>query len=347
MNEGATQPKSGEHERVPGERALLEIRDLRVEFAKAGRSFPVLSDVSLTLKRGRTLGLVGESGCGKSMTALALLRLVPGPAGRIAGGRVLFDGRDLLALTPGEMTAIRGRRISMVFQEPMTSLNPVYTVGEQVAEVFRTHLSLDRREARERAVEMLGRVGIPDPAKRADSYPHQMSGGMRQRVLIAIALACSPEVLIADEPTTALDVTIQAQILDLMDGLREETGAAVLLISHDFGVVAEMADDIAVMYAGRIVEQASARDLFAAPWHPYTAGLLRARPSGGAPGREKRALDTIPGTVPSPEELPPGCSFEPRCTRRKEICAREMPPLEPKGEGRLARCWVPPGEGGR
>jgi len=326
----------------PGKRELLEVEDLTVEFSPNGRSFPVLSSVSIKLQRGRTLGLVGESGCGKSMTALALLRLVPGPAGRITGGHVWFHDQDLLALPPREMTAIRGRRISMVFQEPMTSLNPVYTVGEQVAEVFRTHLSLDRRESRERAVEMLGRVGIPDPRRRAENYPHQMSGGMRQRVLIAIALACSPEVLIADEPTTALDVTIQAQILDLMDSLREETGAAVLLISHDFGVVAEMADEIAVMYAGRIVEHADSRTLFATPWHPYTAGLLRSRPSVRERGGEKKHLDTIPGSVPAPGELPAGCSFEPRCERRREICRTEMPPLERKGESQWARCWVPP-----
>ncbi len=329
----------------PGKRELLEIEGLRVEFTSKGCSFPVVSDVSLKLSRGRTLGLVGESGCGKSMTALSILRLVPGPAGRIAGGRIWFHGQDLLSIPDREITAIRGRKISMVFQEPMTSLNPVLTVGEQVAEVYRTHLSLDRKKSRERAVAMLERVGIPDPGRRAGDYPHQMSGGMRQRVLIAIALACHPEVLLADEPTTALDVTIQAQILDLTDRLRDEMGTAVLLISHDFGVVAETADEIAVMYAGRLVAQADSRRLYSSPWHPYTAGLLRSRPGVGKRGGEGRGrLETIPGTVPAPGNLPPGCSFEPRCPRRREICAAEMPPLEVKEEGQLARCWVPPQE---
>jgi len=325
-------------------RELLEVEDLRVEFTSRDRPFPVVSDVSFKLRRGRTLGLVGESGCGKSMTALSLLRLVPGPAGRIAGGHIWFHDRDLLALPPKDLTAIRGRQISMVFQEPMTSLNPVFTVGDQVAEVFRVHLSLDRKESWKRAEDMLRQVGIPDPGERALEYPHRMSGGMRQRVLMAIALACHPEVLIADEPTTALDVTIQAQILDLIDALREELGTAVLLISHDFGVVAETADEIAVMYAGRIVEQTDCRRLFSSPWHPYTLGLLRSRPSPRGRDGEKRRLEAIAGTVPSFDDLPPGCSFEPRCPRRREICRREAPPMEEKEKGQWVRCWVPPGE---
>jgi oligopeptide/dipeptide ABC transporter ATP-binding protein len=233
----------------------------------------------------------------------------------------------------------------MVFQEPMTSLNPVFTVGDQVAEVYRTHLSLGKEESGEKAVAMLRRVGIPDPEDRARRYPHQLSGGMRQRVLIAIALACRPDVLIADEPTTALDVTVQAQILDLVEELRDETGAAVLFITHDFGVVAETADEVAVMYAGRIVEHADCAALFDSPWHPYTTGLLRSRPDRtGAAGERKAKLPTIPGTVPPPWDLPPGCSFEPRCPRRKDVCREKMPPLEDKGGGHLARCWVPPQE---
>jgi oligopeptide transport system ATP-binding protein len=320
---------------------LLEIEDLRVEFTVKGRQVAAVSEVSLRLDRGRTLGLVGESGSGKTVTSLAVMRLIPSPPGKIAGGRILFQGRDLLALPEAEMAAIRGREMSMVFQEPMSSLNPVFTVGDQVAEVYRIHLKLGRKEALERATEMLAKVGIPDPRRRVGEYPHQMSGGMRQRVLIAIALACRPALLIADEPTTALDVTVQAQILTLMEQLRDEMGTALLLITHDLGVVAESADDVAVMYAGRIVEQAACRPLFEAPWHPYTAGLLHSRPVLGRRGVD-RHLDAIPGTVPDPRHLPPGCSFEPRCPRRKPICAERMPPLEQKEPGRMARCWVPP-----
>jgi oligopeptide/dipeptide ABC transporter ATP-binding protein len=322
-------------------RQLLEIEDLRVEFTVKGRSFAAVSEVGLKLDRGRTLGLVGESGSGKTVTSLAVMRLIPSPPGRIAGGRIWFQDRDLVPLPEEEMDGIRGRDISMVFQEPMTSLNPVFTAGDQVAEVYRIHLKLGRREAFERAVEMLTKVGIPDPARRAREYPHQMSGGMRQRVLIAIALACRPALLIADEPTTALDVTVQAQILTLMEQLRDEMGTALLLITHDLGVVAESADDVAVMYAGRIVEQAPCRPLFEAPWHPYTAGLLHSRPVLGRRG-VGRHLDAIPGTVPDLKHLPPGCSFEPRCPRRQRVCAEQVPPLEEKAPGRLARCWIAP-----
>jgi len=322
-------------------RKLLEIECLRVEFTRKGRSLPAVSEVSLTLDRGRTLGLVGESGSGKTVTALSLLRLVPSPPGRIVAGRIWFQDRDLLALPEEEMARIRGKDISMVFQEPMSALNPVFTVGEQVAEVYRIHLRLGKGEAWSRAVEMLAKVGIPDAARRARDYPHQLSGGMRQRVLIAIALACRPGLLIADEPTTALDVTVQAQILTLMDQLRAELGTALLLITHDFGVVAEMADDVAVMYSGRIVEHAASRDLFGAPWHPYTELLLRSRPVIGQ-GGAKRHLTAIPGSVPDPAHLPPACHFEPRCPRRKPICAQVKPELEEKHPGHLARCWVPP-----
>ncbi len=326
---------------MPRVRQLLEIEDLRVEFTVKGRPFAAVSEVSLKLDRGRTLGLVGESGSGKTVTALAVLRLIPSPPGRIAGGRIFFQGRDLVPLPAAEMAALRGREISMVFQEPMTSLNPVFTVGDQVAEVYRIHLKLGRKEALERAAEMLAKVGIPDPLRRVHEYPHQMSGGMRQRVLIAIALACRPSLLIADEPTTALDVTVQAQILTLMEQLRDEMGTALLLITHDLGVVAESADDVAVMYAGRIVEQAACRPLFAAPWHPYTAGLLHSRPVLGRRGAD-RHLDAIPGNVPDLRHPLPGCAFEPRCPRRKPICAERMPELEEKSPGRRARCWVPP-----
>jgi oligopeptide/dipeptide ABC transporter ATP-binding protein len=322
-------------------RQLLEIEDLRVEFTVKGRPFAAVSEVSVKLDRGRTLGVVGESGSGKTVTSLAVMRLVPSPPGRIAGGHIWFQDRDLVPLSEDEMVGIRGKDISMVFQEPMTSLNPVFTAGDQVAEVYRIHLKLGRKEAFERAVEMLTKVGIPDPARRAREYPHQMSGGMRQRVLIAIALACRPALLIADEPTTALDVTVQAQILTLMEQLRDEMGTALLLITHDLGVVAESADDVAVMYAGRIVEQAACRPLFEAPWHPYTAGLLHSRPVLGKRSTG-RHLDAIPGTVPDLRHLPPGCSFEPRCPRRKPICAERMPPLEEKSPGRLARCWIAP-----
>jgi oligopeptide transport system ATP-binding protein len=320
---------------------LLSIEDLRVEFSSHGRTLPAISEVSLRLDRGKTLGLVGESGSGKTVTSLAVMRLIPDPPGRIAGGRIMFQGRDLVRLTEAEMTRIRGRDISMVFQEPMTSLNPVFTVGDQVAEVYRVHLGLGRGEAMDRAVEMLAKVGIPDPSRRAANYPHQMSGGMRQRVLIAIALACRPALLIADEPTTALDVTVQAQILALMEQLRDEMGTALLLITHDLGVVAETADEVAVMYAGRIVEQTDTRRLFAAPWHPYTAGLLHSRPVLGRRSGSRR-LDTIPGMVPRPAHLPPGCSFEPRCPRARAVCRERMPPLEEKSPGQWARCLVPP-----
>ncbi len=271
------------------------------------------------------------------------MRLIPSPPGRITAGRVWLGGRDLLSLTEKEMVKTRGREISMVFQEPMTSLNPVFTVGEQVAEVFRTHLGLKKRESRERAVQILEKVGIPDPAHRARDYPHQMSGGMRQRVLIAIALACNPEVLIADEPTTALDVTVQAQILFLIAQLRDDTGAGVFLITHDFGVVAEAVDDVAVMYAGLVVEQADCKRLFASPWHPYTSALLHSRPSLGLRSSEGgRHLEVIPGTVPDLSRLPPGCAFEPRCRRRQPLCRERPPLLEEKEPGQWVRCWIPP-----
>jgi peptide/nickel transport system ATP-binding protein len=302
-----------------------------------------VDDVSFSIPPGGTLGVVGESGCGKSVTALSIMRLVPEPPGKVVGGEVRFKGQDLLALPEGEMRRIRGNKLSMIFQEPMTSLNPVYTVGEQIGETVRLHQGLDRRQARERAVEMLRQVGIPAPEQRVDAYPHQLSGGMRQRVMIAMALACNPELVIADEPTTALDVTIQAQILDLLKRLQAGRGMAVMLITHDLGVVAESCDAVVVMYAGRVVEQAPVRALFSRPAHPYTAGLLRSIPSFHAveAGEGRQRLKTIPGMVPSLRRLPVGCRFRERCDRALEVCARVDPPLELKRDGQHAACHNP------
>jgi peptide/nickel transport system ATP-binding protein len=322
---------------------LLEIRGLKTRFSVEEGSVLAVDDVSFSLPPGGTLGVVGESGCGKSVTALSVMRLVPDPPGRVVAGEIRFKGRDLLALPEEEMRRIRGNQISMVFQEPMTSLNPVYTVGEQIGEAARLHQGLDRKQARTRAVEMLRQVGIPAPEQRVEAYPHQLSGGMRQRVMIAMALACNPELVIADEPTTALDVTIQAQILDLLKRLQAERGMAVMLITHDLGVVAESCDAVVVMYAGRVVEQAPVRALFRQPAHPYTAGLLRSIPSfhdlqGGAAGAR---LKTIPGMVPSLRNLPVGCRFRDRCERALEICAKVDPPLELKRDGQSAACHNP------
>ncbi len=319
---------------------VLRVEGLRTTFRHASRITRAVDDVSFDLWPAHTLGLAGESGCGKSVTALSLMRLVPAPAGRIEAGSVLLDGRDLLLLPEEQMRRVRGRELSMVFQEPMTSLNPVFTIGRQLAEVYDTHFGSSAREAHDEAVALMSRVGLPDPQRRFREYPHQMSGGMRQRVLIAMALAGRPKVLIADEPTTALDVTIQAQILDLIDRLREELGMGTLLITHDLGVIAEVAHRVAVMYAGRIVETGPVGTILGQPWHPYTEGLLQSLPSRrGKPGTR---LPVIPGTVPDLSALPPGCAFEPRCYRREEICRRERPPLERKGEDQEARCWVPP-----
>jgi peptide/nickel transport system ATP-binding protein len=306
-----------------------------------------VDDVSLAIPSGGTLGLVGESGCGKSVTALSVMRLLPEPPGRIVGGEILFRGVNLLQLSEEQMRKIRGNQISMIFQEPMTSLNPVFTVGEQIAEAIRLHQRADRRTARERAIEMLRRVGIPGPEDRVDAYPHQLSGGMRQRVMIAMALCCNPALLIADEPTTALDVTIQAQILELIRGLQRERRMTMMLITHDFGVVAETCDDVAVMYAGRVVERAPVKRIFRGPAHPYTAGLLRSIPamdesSAGEEARSRRRpLRAIPGAVPSLKQLPQGCRFRERCERAIEVCARIDPPLELKRDEQLAACHNP------
>ncbi len=330
---------------------LLQVEKLSVAFdAEAGPALAV-DGVSFFLETGQTLCLVGESGCGKSVTALALLRLLPEPPARIAGGRVLFDGRDLASLSEDEMRAVRGRQIGMVFQEPMTSLNPVFKVGEQIAESLRLHLKLSRADAAEKAVDLLREVGIADPRARAGDFPHQLSGGMRQRVMIAMALACQPKLLIADEPTTALDVSVQGQILRLMRDLTKSRGSALLLITHDLGVVAQAADQVAVMYSGKIVENAPVRELFNNPAHPYTQGLMRARPRLGparcadsgqetcAPAREAR-LYAIPGTVPGPLERPLGCAFQARCPKVFDLCRREMPPLIPVGADHASRCWL-------
>jgi oligopeptide/dipeptide ABC transporter ATP-binding protein len=314
--------------------ALLEVLGLRTEFALDDGAVRAVDGVSFALDAGRVLGLVGESGCGKSMTALSLMRLVP-PPGRVVGGRVLLEGRDLLALSEREMRAVRGAGLGMIFQEPMTSLNPVFTVGSQIAEAVRLHRRVGRRAAWDRAVELLDEVGIPEPARRAHDYPHQLSGGMRQRVMIAIAISCEPRVLIADEPTTALDVTIQAEILELLRALRERLGMALLLITHDLGVVAQQADEVAIMYAGRIVERAGVIDIFDRPLHPYTQALFRSMPGVG--GRRER-LAVIPGQVPDLRALPSGCTFRDRCPERIEVCALEVPPLEEKAPGHWAAC---------
>jgi peptide/nickel transport system ATP-binding protein len=317
---------------------LLAVEDLKTWFFTRDGVVRAVDGVSFTVGRGETLAIVGESGCGKSVTSLSILRLIASPPGRTVGGRVMFEGHDLLRLSAARMRAIRGDAISMIFQEPMTSLNPVLTIGRQIAEVVSLHRGLSREDASRRALEMLRLVHIPEAERRIGQYPHELSGGMRQRVMIAMALACEPRLLIADEPTTALDVTIQAQILDLMRELKTRTGAAIVLITHDLGVVAEMAKRVVVMYAGRKVEEASVGDLFARPRHPYTRGLLDSMPKLGA-RRAGRRLTEIPGTVPSLMEPIPGCTFAPRCPFATEECRREFPPLEEKAPGHFAACW--------
>ena len=316
---------------------LLEIRNLKTCFDVRGGVLKAVDDVSFTIEAGETLGLVGESGCGKTVTANSIMRLVPIPPGRIAGGEILFDGIDILKLPASEMRKVRGNKISMIFQEPMTSLNPVFTVGDQVAEVIQLHKKLSQREIRDRVIEAFRLVRIPAPASRIKEYPHQMSGGMRQRVIIAMALACNPKLMIADEPSTALDVTIQAQILDLMNRLKEETGASILFITHDLGVIAEMAQRVAVMYAGKIMEGADVDTLFSAPKHPYTIGLMSSIPILGIGKKEKR-LSTIPGMVPSLFKLPQGCLFQERCSGAYTECDQLEPPMIDLGNGHIVRC---------
>ncbi len=308
---------------------------------RGGPDVPAVDGVSLEVARGRTLGIVGESGCGKSMLSLSVMRLVP-PPGRVAQGRVLFEGTDLLGLAPSAMRDIRGNRIAMIFQEPMTSLNPVFTVGDQITEAMRSHdSSRSKAQFRAAAIEALDRVRMPAAARRFDDYPHQMSGGMRQRVMIAMALACSPDLLIADEPTTALDVTVQAQILDLLRDLQAQSGMAIILITHDLGVVAEMADEVAVMYAGRVVERSSGADIFDDPQHPYTLGLLGSIPKIE---EDRERLLAIEGSVPAPFALPPGCRFHPRCVFAATPCTETDPALRALGPGHSAACLRAPVE---
>ncbi len=316
---------------------LLEIQNLQTYFDVRGFVAKAVDDISLTIGRGETLGLVGESGCGKSVTAHSIIQLIPQPPGRIVGGKIFFEGQNILTLSEAQMRRIRGNRISMIFQEPMTSLNPVFPVGDQVGEVIRLHQKLSRRDTRNRVVEMFQLVGIPEPEKRLANYPHQLSGGMRQRVMIAMALACSPRLMIADEPTTALDVTIQAQILDLMNTLKAETGAAILFITHDLGVIAEMAQVVAVMYAGKVVEYTDVKTIFKTPKHPYTIGLLESIPILGR-GTGGHRLKTITGIVPSLFRLPEGCLFSDRCPDVFGECRTVRPEMYVVGRNHIARC---------
>ncbi len=316
---------------------LLDIRGLQTFFHTDEGVVKSVNDVSYDAYPGETVGVVGESGCGKSVTALSVMRLIPMPPGEIAGGQVVFDGEDLVQVEEKRMRQIRGGKIGMIFQEPMTSLNPVFTVGNQIEEAVQLHLELSPRDSRERAIEMLDKVGIPSPRQRVDEYPHQLSGGMRQRVMIAMALSCNPKLLIADEPTTALDVTIQAQILDLMRQLQEDLGMAVLMITHDLGVIAETAHRVVVMYASKIVERAPVRSLFGRPRHPYTQGLFRSIPS--LTGVRTR-LETIEGSVPNPLEFPIGCKFHNRCAFAQEHCIDNEPPLREIEPDHFSACWL-------
>jgi len=315
----------------------LSIRNLKTYFFTDAGVAKAVDGVSLDIPKGKTVALVGESGCGKSVTALSVLRLVPAPPGRIVGGEIHFGGRNLLELPEREMREVRGNGISMVFQEPMTALNPVFRVGGQIAAAIRVHRDVSGKEAMDQAVELLDRVGIPDPAQRVREYPHQMSGGMRQRAMIAMALACGPELLIADEPTTALDVTIQAQILDLLKQLQAEHHMAILLITHDLGIVAETADEVSIMYAGKIVEQAPVRDLFENPGHPYTLGLFKSLPRLDEP---RGHLRTIEGRVPAATHFPAGCRFHPRCSYAMDVCREQEPRLDIGTAGHGVACWL-------
>jgi len=327
---------------VAPQTTVLEVDDLRTHFFTETGIVKAVDGVSYAVGRGETLGVVGESGCGKSVTALSVMRLVADPPGRIIGGEVRLNGRNLLAIPESEMEAVRGKDVSMIFQEPMTSLNPLYAVGRQIAESVRLHEGLSKKESFDKAIEMLRRVSIPEPERRAHAYPHQMSGGMRQRVMIAMALACNPKVLIADEPTTALDVTIQAQILDLMRELQETMGTAIVLITHDMGVVAENAHRVVVMYAGRKVEEADSDTIFDTPAHPYTVGLLGSIPhidEASEAGAARRRLTEIKGVVPSLARLPQGCSFAPRCAFATDQCRAATPKLREVEPRHLVACW--------
>ncbi len=317
---------------------LLSVKNLKTYFYTEDGVVPAVDGISFDLDKGGTIGIVGESGSGKSVTSLSVMRLIPIPPGKIEAGSVIeFEGRDLTKLSESEMRRIRGNEISMIFQEPMTSLNPVFTIGDQIMEAIILHQKLDRRQARNKAVEMLTLVGIPSPEQRVDEYPHQLSGGMRQRVMIAMALSCNPKLLIADEPTTALDVTIQAQILDLMRNLRQDFDTAIMLITHDLGVIAELVEQVAVMYTGKIVEYADTETVFHDPQHPYTLGLLGSIPRMDT---DQQRLQAIPGSVPTPGNFPEGCGFHPRCPYAKDLCVEKKPPLfRVGGEEHLSACW--------
>ncbi|MFQ5682304.1 MAG: ABC transporter ATP-binding protein [Candidatus Binatia bacterium] len=315
---------------------LIQVKDLGTSFFTPEGEIHAVDGVSFEIEEGKTLGLVGESGCGKSVTALSIMRLIPSPPGKVLLGEIRYRDQDLLKLTEPAMRKVRGKEISMIFQEPMTSLNPVFTIGNQIGEAIRLHQRLSKKETRKKVIEMLQLVRIADPATRIDDYPHQLSGGMRQRVMIAMALSCNPSLLLADEPTTALDVTIQAQILELIRELQERLAMSLLLITHDLGVVAEQTDEVAVMYAGKIVERSSARAIFSRPLHPYTEGLLRSLPGIGETKRNR--LEAIPGVVPSPLALPSGCRFRDRCPKAGGICAEGEPKLLEKAEGRWVAC---------
>jgi peptide/nickel transport system ATP-binding protein len=319
--------------------AVLEVRELRTEFMTDDGSFPAVDGVSLSVEAGKTLAIVGESGCGKSVTALSIMGLVPNPPGRISGGSIRFEGRELVGAARQDLLDLRGNGMAMIFQEPMTSLNPVFTIGEQIVEGLLRHRPISRAQARERAIQALRQVRIPAPEQRFHEYPHKLSGGMRQRAMIAMALACEPRLLIADEPTTALDVTIQAQILELMRTLQSETGTAVILITHDLGVVAEVADEVAVMYSGKVVERAGVRAIFEDPQHPYTVGLLGSIPRLDV---ERERLASIEGQVPNPLRRPAGCNFADRCPFAVAKCRTEVPPLMEVGAGHLSACWRAP-----
>jgi peptide/nickel transport system ATP-binding protein len=322
-----------------GER-LLEIKGLKTHFFTEEGVVRAVDGIDLRIDKGETLGVVGESGCGKTVTALSVMKLIAMPPGRIVEGQMLYEGRDLVPLPPAQMRKIRGKEISMIFQEPMTSLNPVFTIGEQIAEAIRLHEGLGRKAAMDKTVEMLKIVHIPNAERRVKEYPHQLSGGMRQRVMIAMALSCNPKLLIADEPTTALDVTIQAQILELLNELKAKLGMAVMLITHDMGVIAETAQRVMVMYAGKVVEEAPVKDLFKEPLHPYTQGLLRSIPRIDTAAIEKKRLQAIPGVVPSLLNLPRGCTFEPRCPHAKPVCTDQDPVLKEVKPGHRVSCWL-------
>ena len=315
---------------------ILEVKHLKTYFHTDAGLSKAVNDVSFSVGKGKTLGIVGESGCGKSITSLSIMGLVEIPPGEIAGGEIIFDGEDLLKKSEDEMSKIRGKKIAMIFQEPMTSLNPVFTIGQQIVETLMLHEKMTKKQARERGIEMLKMVKIPMAEKRFDEYPHQLSGGMRQRVMIAMALCCNPELLICDEPTTALDVTIQAQILELINELKEKTGTSVMMITHDLGVIAEVADDVMVMYAGKVVEYATCDQIFEKPMHPYTSGLMNCIPK--LDDDDTKRLSVIEGMVPSFDDMPTGCAFCPRCPQARQICREKMPELV-EAEGRKVRCF--------